>query len=134
MKKQTTYIVIGLVLVAVAIYYYMKKQSESAPVVESVPAPEKKSTGTKNTTSTNHLSVIDRYKVLKLGSKGEEVKLIQKILRPFSLNKVSIDGSFGPLTEGWLKTYKGSKGIQGNPSTTSVAELNADGKSQVFGI
>ena len=133
MKKQTTYILVGVALVIVAIYLYMKSKQASTPVVETETAPTPTPTPKKQTTTSTQ-SGIDRYKVLKLGSKGKEVEIIQKFLKPYSMNKIVVDGVFGKGTEGWLSSYKANKGIQGNPNVTSIYELNADGKSTPFGI
>ena len=134
MKKNTITILVVVAIVALALYFYIKSQADKKPI-ETIPAPasapEKEQT--KKSTSTSSTG-IDRYKSLQLGSKGEEVKVIQKFLRPYSLNKIVVDGIFGKGTEAWLKTYKLNNKYTSNPVVTSIYELNADGKSKPFGI
>jgi len=107
----------------------MKKGQQ---IVEEQTAPSEPVKTSSSSSPVKTSSVIDRYKVLQLGSKGEEVKVIQKLLKNFSLGKVKVDGNFGKGTEGWLVSYKTSKNIGGNPKVTSIMELNADGKGGGF--
>ena len=43
--------------------------------------------------------------VLRKGSKGEEVKTLQRLLNAFG-NSLEVDGSFGPLTQEALRSYQ----------------------------
>ena len=54
--------------------------------------------------------------VLKRGSKGEQVKTLQRLLNAnsCSVGSSGIDGSFGPATEAALKKYQGKKGLPQN--------------------
>jgi peptidoglycan hydrolase-like protein with peptidoglycan-binding domain len=134
MKQNTIYIFGGL-LIAVAIYFYIKNKDKKTTEIipEPMPAPTGKctSTGTKAPTS----NAIDRYKILKIGSTGNEVKILQNFLKPFSFNKIVADGNFGKITETYLASYKQNKGFKSNPTTTSIYELNADGKGvNIYGL
>lgn len=62
--------------------------------------------------------------VLRKGSKGEEVKTLQRLLNSFG-NSLEIDGSFGSLTQSALKSYQQSQkllvdGICGKKSWESL--------------
>ena len=49
--------------------------------------------------------------VLRKGSKGEEVKTLQRLLNAFGAN-LSVDGDFGSLTESALKEYQTRNSLQ----------------------
>ena len=62
--------------------------------------------------------------VLRKGSKGEEVKTLQRLLNAFGSN-LSVDGSFGSLTQSALKSYQNKNSLQvdgicGEKSWTSL--------------
>ena len=46
--------------------------------------------------------------ILKLGSKGEEVKLIQEFLG------ITVDGDFGPMTESAVIVWQNANGLIGD--------------------
>ena len=48
--------------------------------------------------------------VLRKGSKGEQVKTLQRILNAFGAN-LDVDGSFGSLTQSALKSYQTKNGL-----------------------
>ena len=58
--------------------------------------------------------------VLKLGSKGNEVKLLQEKLN------LKVDGIFGPLTEEAVKDFQRSNGLEGDGivGTNTLSKLN----------
>ena len=43
--------------------------------------------------------------LLRKGSKGEQVKVLQRLLKAYGYN-IIVDGDFGKLTEGWVKAYQ----------------------------
>ena len=49
--------------------------------------------------------------VLRKGSKGEEVKTLQRLLNAFG-NSLEVDGSFGPLTQEALRSYQASNQLE----------------------
>lgn len=49
--------------------------------------------------------------VLRKGSKGEQVKTLQRLLNAFGSN-LDVDGSFGSLTQSALKSYQGKNSLQ----------------------
>ncbi|MGG5257993.1 peptidoglycan-binding domain-containing protein [Phycicoccus avicenniae] len=61
--------------------------------------------------STSTSSSLAKYAgtVLRRGSRGEAVKVLQK-----AVGKLSVDGSFGPATEARVKAYQKSKGLAQN--------------------
>jgi peptidoglycan hydrolase-like protein with peptidoglycan-binding domain len=67
-----------------------------------------KSTSGDSTTTTNPLAQYADV-TLKLWSRGEAVKALQK-----ALGGLTVDGVFGPLTEGRVKEYQKSKGLTVN--------------------
>lgn len=54
---------------------------------------------------------ISRMKTLRLGSKGDEVKLLQHMLKEVFMFKVEIDGVFGKGTERALKLWQGENSL-----------------------
>jgi hypothetical protein len=132
--NKTTLLILGAVAVAIAYYVYKQKQSaKSEP--EPAPAPEPiKGTEKAKPASETKASKVDRYKLLKLGSKGPEVIVLQRFLSPFFFNKIKADGNFGKMTEGYLVSYKTNKKFTTTPTQTSISELNADGQGSIFGI
>ena len=69
-------------------------------------------------------SVSIELSILRKGSKGEEVKTLQRLLNAFG-SKLYIDGSFGPLTQTALRNYQSSNklevdGVCGVQSWTSL--------------
>lgn len=55
--------------------------------------------------------VIPKWKVLKRGMTGQQVKELQTQLNKFGY-KLVVDGSFGALTEGAVKDFQRSRGLQ----------------------
>ena len=49
--------------------------------------------------------------VLRKGSKGEQVKTLQRLLNAFG-DKLDVDGSFGSLTQAALKSYQNKNSLQ----------------------
>lgn len=92
-KKKKLLIGSGL-LIAVGGYYIYKNMTAKPIVAEEV---------TPNTISPDTTTPFDIYKVLSKGSKGDEVKSLQKAIG----GGVKVDGDFGEKTEARLKKLTG---------------------------
>ena len=82
-----------------------------APVVkdEQIPAPEAgTATGGKNEGETCMVEL----NVLKNGSKGNQVKTLQRLLNALGYSVGSVDGSFGPKTLAAVKAFQKAKGLE----------------------
>lgn len=101
-KKKKILIVSGL-LVAVGGYYIYKNMTAKPIVAEEV-APD---------TSPDTTTPFDVNKVLSKGSKGDEVKSLQKAIG----GGVKVDGDFGEKTEARLKKLTGK-------TSMSIREYN----------
>ncbi len=85
------------------------------------------SSNTSSTTSSSSKSSIYKFTAaLKLGSKGEEVKELQKKLKSLGYYKGTIDGSFGPQTEKSVKAFQKAHKLSqvGNVGPGTRAALN----------
>ena len=51
-------------------------------------------------------------KIYKIGDSGEEIRYYQEILFKLDFLRSSLDGDFGPMTEGALKEFQAFKGIK----------------------
>lgn len=90
MKKENIFLaVLAVAVVGVLLYKKFSKTNKSA----------------ENIDDTNYL---DKNLILKKGSRGEEVRELQKLL------KVAADGIFGPITETALLKQRGVKQISLN--------------------
>jgi hypothetical protein len=84
MKKQTTYYIIGAVLVGVGIYLYFSKKDNQKSVVVNLNPPmevneDKDEVVTKNTTETTVFTTLDKLKALidSIKTKGTSTPPIQ---------------------------------------------------------
>lgn len=66
--------------------------------------------------------------ILKKGSKGSDVKAIQKKLKELGYLSDSVDGDFGPNTEKAVKSFQKASGLEvdGVVGPITLAALNAD--------
>ena len=122
---------------AIALYYYMKKKkdAETESIPDTIPAPRPVANTNKALpVSDRQAGKFDRYRLLKLGVKGTEVYALQKFLMPWSFNKIVADGNFGKVTESYLMSYKQNKNLISDPKSTTIAELNIDGKNNIMGL
>lgn len=122
---------------AIALYYYMKNKKDAE--IQSIPEPVSAPRPVANTNKSLPVSgtkagQLDRYKLLKLGVKGPEVYALQNYLKPWSFNKIVSDGNFGKATESYLMSYKQNKNLISDPKSTTIAELNIDGKNNIMGL
>ena len=102
-KKKKLLIGSGL-LIAVGGYYIYKNMTAKPIVAEEI---------TPNTISPDTTTPFDIYKVLSKGSKGNEVKSLQKAIG----GGVKVDGDFGEKTEARLKKLTGK-------TSMSIREYN----------
>ena len=105
--NKTIQIVSIIGLVGIGFYFFNKKKKET-PVLADTSDDE--TNITKSITNSTTQSVKpDWNKILKMGSKGIEVKTLQKAIK-----KVDIDGDFGIGTEKRLKEVTGFNQISIN--------------------
>jgi hypothetical protein len=104
-------------LVGVWYYFYNKKKKETPSLAEYM---EDDVVSSPNTISVTQKQTIkpDYDKILKLGSKGIEVKILQKALK-----QLDVDGDFGVGTEKRLKTITGFNQITLNQYNQSIDKL-----------
>jgi LPXTG-motif cell wall-anchored protein len=111
-------IIIGLLgLAGVGYYFYNKKKKETPSLAEYIEDdvvlfPNTISVTTKQSTKP------DYDKILKLGSKGIEVKILQKALK-----QVDVDGDFGVDTDKRLKKVTGFNQITLNQYNQIIDKL-----------
>jgi peptidoglycan hydrolase-like protein with peptidoglycan-binding domain len=77
--------------------------------------------------------------MLRKGSSGDEVALLQKRLAAAGFDAGAADGVFGPKTEGALKAFQGANGlavdgIAGPATNGKLAELQAAGLEKLSNI
>lgn len=95
-----------------------------------------KSQNPNNTTGTTNKSkprVASSYPNLRFGSKGEQVKLLQRDLNYISDSNLSVDGEFGKLTEKALKEFQAKykltvDGIYGAKSQSKLNIILSEAK------
>jgi hypothetical protein len=85
-NQKVTVVSAGLIILGLYFFYKQKKQGSEIA---------KENTNSDDNTSTEKA---DWNKVLKKGSKGIEVEMLQKALK-----QITVDGDFGALTEARLK-------------------------------
>jgi lysozyme family protein len=113
-KKVLIISVIGLVGVG---YYFYNKKKKDTPVLADTSVDET-NVSIKSTTPIPQNVKSDWNKILKKGSKGIEVKTLQKALK-----KVDIDGDFGIGTENRLKQVTGLTEISVNQYNQYIINL-----------
>lgn len=97
MDKNKKIIIFSLGLIGLGFYYFYKQFKQEAEFAKQ----EKTESGVK--------SIADWNKILKKGSKGIEVIILQKALK-----QLVVDGDFGNKTEARLKNVVGVKEISLN--------------------
>ena len=109
MKNNQKVIIVSIALVGLGMYYFYKQGKQDAqPALE----PTSPFGDTKNIGNNTSPVKADWNKVLKKGSKGIEVKILQK-----ALNQLTVDGDFGDKTETRLKNVM-------NVTETSINNYN----------
>ena len=96
-------IIIGVLGLAGFGYYFYNKKKKDTPVLADTSVDET-NVSIKSTTSIPQNVKPDWNKILKKGSKGIEVRTLQKALK-----KVDVDGDFGIGTEKRLKQAQAQK-------------------------
>lgn len=105
-KKVVIAGIIGLAFVG--LYFFMKKKKDEPVLAETETETEEGEQGQSNN-STSSKQKPNWNKILKKGSTGAEVKVLQKALR-----QLDIDGNFGSGTEKRLKAVTGLNQISVN--------------------
>ena len=110
-------IIIGVLGLAGFGYYFYNKKKKDTPVLADTSVDET-NVSIKSTTSIPQNVKPDWNKILKKGSKGIEVRTLQKALK-----KVDVDGDFGIGTEKRLKQVTGLTEISVNQYNQSIINL-----------
>lgn len=90
MDKNKKILFVSLGLIGLGLYYFYKQSKQVAEIAKT------------QDTQNGVVSMADWNKVLKRGSKGIEVSILQK-----SLKQLVVDGDFGAKTEARLKNVVG---------------------------
>jgi phage antirepressor YoqD-like protein len=118
-------IVIGVLGLAGFGYYFYNKKKKDTPVLADTSVDET-NVSIKSTTSIPQNVKPDWNKILKKGSKGIEVRTLQKALK-----KVDVDGDFGIGTEKRLKQVTGLTEISVNQYNQSIDRLQSNKAKQL---
>jgi len=104
-------LIIGLIgLAGIGIYFLIKKKKNEAVLVETNDGVlAETNEEEQSTNSAGQVQKNDWDKILKIGSKGNEVKVLQRALK-----RVDVDGNFGSGTEKRLKQVIGLNQISLN--------------------
>lgn len=110
MKQKTFYILVAVIITGFLLYYYWDAiKAKFATKINPGGTPEPSPSGENGSTST------DWSKLLKIGSEGHEVYLLQMQLNNNGANpKLATDGIFGMKTESALMAETGFKQISLN--------------------
>jgi hypothetical protein len=90
MNNNKNVLLVSLGLIGLGLYYFYKQSKQVAEIAQG------------QSDESGVISIADWNKVLKKGSKGIEVKILQK-----SLKQLVVDGDFGAKTEARLKNVVG---------------------------
>ena len=90
MKYNINVVIVSTGLVILGLYYFNKQIKQNAELA--------KDTSKSNSVTNTQLTKTDWNKVLKKGSKGQEVGILQKALK-----QLTVDNDFGSATETRLK-------------------------------
>jgi hypothetical protein len=90
MKNNQKVIIVSAGLIILGLYYFYKQSKQNSEIAKETTSQS----GTSNTTPAK----ADWDKVLKKGSVGKEVEILQTALK-----QLTVDGNFGLLTEDRLK-------------------------------
>jgi LPXTG-motif cell wall-anchored protein len=110
-------IIIGVLGLAGAGYYFYNKKKKETPVLANT-SDDETDVSIKSTTTTTENVKPDWNKILKKGSKGIEVRTLQKALK-----RVDVDGDFGIGTENRLKQVTGLNQISVNQYNQAIVNL-----------
>jgi hypothetical protein len=118
-------IILSLIGLAGVGYYFYNKKKKDTPVLADTSVDET-NVSIKSTTSIPQNVKPDWNKILKKGSKGIEVRTLQKALK-----KVDVDGDFGIGTENRLKQVTGLSQISINQYNQSIDRLQSNKAKQL---
>ena len=110
-------LIISLIGIVGAGYYFYNKKKKETPVLANT-SDDETDISIKSITSTTENVKPDWNKILKKGSKGIEVRTLQKALK-----KVDVDGDFGIGTENRLKQVTGLNQISVNQYNQAIVNL-----------
>jgi len=110
-------IIIGVLGLAGAGYYFYNKKKKETPVLANT-SDDETDVSIKSTTTTTENVKPDWNKILKKGSKGIEVRTLQKALK-----RIDVDGDFGVGTENRLKQVTGLNQISVNQYNQAIVNL-----------
>lgn len=106
MDKNQKILLVSIGLIGLGLYFFYKQSKQ-----DSVSADEE----LKGSDSTTETAQANWDKILKKGSKGIEVEILQKALK-----QLDVDGDFGALTEARLKRVTGLTEITLNQYNTII--------------
>jgi hypothetical protein len=112
-------VIIGLIgLAGIGIYFLIKKKKNEAVLVETNDGVlAETNEEEQSTNSAGQVQKNDWDKILKIGSKGNEVKVLQK-----ALSQLDVDGDFGSGTEKRLIAVTGLNQISLNQYNTLIKD------------
>lgn len=125
-ENKVPFIVGILVLVAVLIYFYQNKLA-SFFLYGGAASNDATNTGVSTNTNTTVTNSSGNNTILKKGSTGDQVKMLQQLLnvkhgnnKPQILPYLVDDGKFGSATETMLKKWTGKTSISINELTKAL--------------
>lgn len=125
-ENKVPFIVGILILVAVLIYFYQNKLA-SFFLYGGAASNDATNTGVSTNTNTTVTNSSGNTTILKKGSTGEQVKMLQQLLnvkhgnnKPQILPYLVDDGKFGSATETMLKKWTGKTSISINELTKAL--------------
>jgi hypothetical protein len=122
MDKNQKILLVSVGLIGLGLYFFYKQSKQDSVTAEE----EKQQVGESQTTKS------DWDKVLKKGSIGTEVEILQRALK-----QLDVDGDFGALTEVRLKNVTGLTQITLNQYNTIIknkAKTTASTNKSVFTV
>ncbi len=122
MNKNQKILLVSVGLIGLGLYFFYKQSKQDSVTAEE----EKQQVGESQTTKS------DWDKVLKKGSIGTEVEILQRALK-----QLDVDGDFGDLTEARLKNVTGLTQITLNQYNTIIknkAKTTASTNKSVFTV
>jgi hypothetical protein len=122
MDKNQKILLVSVGLIGLGLYFFYKQSKQDSVTAEE----EKQQVGESQTTKS------DWDKVLKKGSIGTEVEILQRALK-----QLDVDGDFGALTEARLKNVTGLTQITLNQYNTIIknkAKTTASTNKSVFTV
>ena len=104
MEKKRTWIIIGLLVLAISLYFWWKKRKEVA-VATDVPDLSAQNIDKTLTTDSNIIAPVVSKFPLKFGSRNDEVKKVQIWLLKNEGAQIKVDGIWGKETDAAVKKF-----------------------------